>query len=481
MINNVVVKLTPPSTIKSHTDSHSSLLKPHAPDPFSRIVHTAPDPIIKPSFYSEEGCSCEKTDGITTYQLMDYLNKDEIDSIKDRKMKEIAHFQKRYSSNKEIIIAQPNSPLSYPIQGIQVLPLHTIQMKGLSVHTEDIQNYKVVLSASLGIFNTFADVSEEQVKGRENKTLIITTPYLELVNHILHHLTYTSIEFNTKAVDIVTFQMGKYVAEFPVEIKQQQIPVLFDSGPDQKIRSLVTITTKTFLRYNKLRALIRSIRQFYPDIKIIVADDNKNLEKIEDPNVEQYFMPFAKGWFAGRNLAVSQVTTKYIMWVDDDFLFTERTKIEKLVEVLEKTDLDVVGGSVDGNDYKFKLLYQKGDGNGDCLHRRKGHYHKLEGFPNCVIGSGVVNMFVAHTRQILAVGFDPKLSRVAHSEFFFDGFGTLRVGSCNDVVVGHQKKTQANTEAERDYAQFRQNKHPQVKFKLGLLYFKNNLKCYTQN
>lgn len=49
-----------------------------------------------------------------------------------------------------------------------------------------------------------------------------------------------------------------------------------------------------------------------------------------------------QGWFAGRNLAVSQVTTKYVLWVDDDFLFSHDTKIEVLVDVLEKTELDVV-------------------------------------------------------------------------------------------------------------------------------------------
>lgn len=49
-----------------------------------------------------------------------------------------------------------------------------------------------------------------------------------------------------------------------------------------------------------------------------------------------------QGWFAGRNLAISQVTTKYVLWVDDDFLFNKKTKIEMLVDVLEKTELDVV-------------------------------------------------------------------------------------------------------------------------------------------
>ncbi|KAM8945578.1 beta-1,4 N-acetylgalactosaminyltransferase 2-like [Pelodytes ibericus] len=428
-------------------------------------------------FYSKGGCSCEKKPGILMYQLTDYLNKEEVESMKSRRRKENAHFQRRFP-NEEIIIARPNSPLSYPIQGIQVLPLHTIQIKGLSVHEEGVTHYQIFLNASLGILNTFADVSEE-VKGRESKNLIISTPYLQLVNHILQHVTYTSTAYHTNVVDIVTFQMGKHVADFPVEIKQPQMPLLFDSGPDQKISSLVTITTKTFLRYNKLKVLIKSIRQFYPDIKIIVADDNENPEKIQEPNVEQYFMPFAKGWFAGRNLAVSQVTTKYFLWVDDDFLFTESTKIEKLVEVLEQTDLDVVGGSLAGDDFMFKVLYQKGDDDGDCLHRRKGYYQKLEGFPNCVITTVIANLFLAHTRQVLAVGFDPKLDRIAHSEFFFDGFGSLRIGSCGEIDVGHQAKTGVNSEDGKNYTRFRFNND--VKFKLALMHFKNNLKCYTQN
>lgn len=61
----------------------------------------------------------------------------------------------------------------------------------------------------------------------------------------------------------------------------------------------------------------------------------------KDFRCEKCLLP--QGWFAGRNLAVSQVTTKYFLWVDDDFVFTENTKIEKMVEVMEAVpELDVV-------------------------------------------------------------------------------------------------------------------------------------------
>ena len=52
-----------------------------------------------------------------------------------------------------------------------------------------------------------------------------------------------------------------------------------------------------------------------------------------------------QGWFAGRNLAISQVTTKYVLWVDDDFIFSANTKLEKMVDILENTTLDLVRAS----------------------------------------------------------------------------------------------------------------------------------------
>ncbi len=52
--------------------------------------------------------------------------------------------------------------------------------------------------------------------------------------------------------------------------------------------------------------------------------------------------PHYRAGFAGRNLAISQVATKYVLWVDDDFIFTSSTKLEKMVDILERTTLDLV-------------------------------------------------------------------------------------------------------------------------------------------
>jgi hypothetical protein len=45
------------------------------------------------------------------------------------------------------------------------------------------------------------------------------------------------------------------------------------------------------------------------------------------------------------------VTTEYFLWVDDDFFFTENTNLEWMREVLETTDLDLVGGKAGASNW----------------------------------------------------------------------------------------------------------------------------------
>uniref|UniRef100_A0A3Q1ERL8 Glycosyltransferase 2-like domain-containing protein n=1 Tax=Acanthochromis polyacanthus TaxID=80966 RepID=A0A3Q1ERL8_9TELE len=312
--------------------------------------------------------------------------------------------------------------------------------------------------------------------GAGEKEVILESSSLVILNDLLAKVSYASTIYHINTGDLATFQFEDHKAVFPIAIKQPHLPVLYDMGTD--ISSQVTITTKTFLRYDKLNVLLKSIRQFYRNIKVIIADDSLEPEKITGENIQHYIMPPSQGWFAGRNLAISQVTTKYFVWVDDDFLFTKNTKLEKLVEVMEAIpELDVVGGSVQGGQFHFVLEYEEGDEiDGGCLNRRSNtKSHPLPGFPQCSLASGVVNFFMARTDSALKVGFDPKLLRVAHSEFFMDGLGSLLVASCSDVPIDHQPKTKANKDPR--YSRFRSPGRDDTIYKLQLHFFKNNLKC----
>ncbi|XP_063064365.1 beta-1,4 N-acetylgalactosaminyltransferase 1-like [Engraulis encrasicolus] len=374
-----------------------------------------------------------------------------------------------------VLISPPNSPLQYPSNGVPVEPLKTTHLPGLAVHARGRTVFKVSLRASHGVMAVQRVPQEQEVRGQNQSTLDISATSLAHLNDLLAQVTYCSTVYHLHMDDWVHFSFEDHEVIFPVTIKRSSISVLYDPGTD--INSQVTIVIKTFLRYKELRLLIESIRVKYPDIRIIIADDSIEPEKVEGHNIYQYIMPPAQGWFAGRNLAVSQVTSKYFLWVDDDFLFLKETSIEKFVEIMEAIPkLDVLGGTAGSVRFYFTLDHQVGaEGEGGCLSRQKNQHHgPLPGFKDCVLVDIVVNFFLARTDAVRKVGFDPNLQRAAHPEFFTDGLGRLLVASCADpgLVIGHP-----NRERTAEYKKFRHHGNDDTSARLRLYYSKNHLKC----
>ncbi|KAM7372657.1 hypothetical protein PAMP_009809 [Pampus punctatissimus] len=406
--------------------------------------------------------------------LRDSLPEEHKEELIQRRAKELQQHKARTTSVlSRLLFALPNSPLRYPIQGFIVRPLTAALIPGLALYAAQRDSYKVSLSVSKGILTTKFSAEGVTVQGDGETELTVESNSLEVLNNLLSNMFYTSTVYHIHTGDLVSFTFENHEAWFPIIIKQPKMPVLYDMGTD--ISSHVTITTKTFVRYPQLKVLLSSIRLFYSNIKVIIADDSFKPEKITGENIQHYIMPPAQGWFAGRNLAVSQVTTKYFLWVDDDFVFTEKTKIEKLVEVMEAVpELDMVGGAVQRNQFYFSLIYEEGeDGDGGCLHRKsKMKFHSLPSYPQCSLASGVVNFFLARTDAVQRVGFDPKLQRVAHSEFFMDGLGSLLVATCSHVSIGHQRLKHNN-----QYVHYRHPPKKDENMKKQLQFFKNYLKC----
>ncbi|XP_062932002.1 beta-1,4 N-acetylgalactosaminyltransferase 1 isoform X7 [Cynocephalus volans] len=423
---------------------------------------------------AQNNCSCESSGGglplpfqrqVRAIDLTKAFDPEELRAASATREQEFQAFLLRSQSPADqLLIAPANSPLQYPLQGVEVQPLRSILVPGLSLQAASGQEiYQVNLTASLGTWDVAGEVTGVTLTGEGQPDLTLVSPGLDQLNRQLQLVTYSSRSYQANTVDTAQYN----------------------------ISALVTIATKTFLRYDRLRALIASIRRFYPTVTVVIADDSDKPERVSGPHVEHYLMPFGKGWFAGRNLAVSQVTTKYVLWVDDDFVFTARTRLERLVDVLERTPLDLVGGAVReisgfATTYRQMLTVEPGaPGLGNCLRQRRGFHHELVGFPGCVVTDGVVNFFLARTDKVREVGFDPRLSRVAHLEFFLDGLGSLRVGSCSDVVVDHASKLKlpwASRDAGAEtYARYRYPgslDESQVA-KHRLLFFKHRLQCMT--
>ncbi|XP_054905811.1 beta-1,4 N-acetylgalactosaminyltransferase 1a isoform X3 [Poeciliopsis prolifica] len=330
------------------------------------------------------------------------------EAVQQQRAEEYLQFLRRSHTPADmLVIAEAGNPLQYPTQGVKVQPLKTIIIPGLGLRLEGRKSYIVNLTATMGTFDVAATVDRVSVKGMGEKHISLSSPALYALNRQLQFVTFTSTIFHPMTSDLVQLATEGHQSFFTIKVGHRVAPKLYNSGQSKgyNITSLVTIATKTFLRYDKLKDLIASIREFYPTILIIIADDSEHPQPVTGPHIEQYIMPFGKGWFAGRNLAVSQVTTKYVLWVDDDFIFTANTKLEKMVDILEKTTLDLVGGAVREatgytTTFRHTISVEEGGKEGDCLNIRNGYHHAIEGFPNCVVADAVINFFLARTDKV---------------------------------------------------------------------------------
>ncbi|XP_019643116.1 PREDICTED: beta-1,4 N-acetylgalactosaminyltransferase 1-like [Branchiostoma belcheri] len=368
--------------------------------------------------------------------------------VKKRRKKQLEKFRDRVSLQSDpLLLVSGSCPLSYPSMGLQVVPGEAIGIPGISVDDNvGRQHYKVEFSAEFGMLDIAAEVPEVEIGGRRTHSLAMESSSLVHLNRQLDFLIYINIEPELGRLDL-------------------------DDSIDRK----VTVVTKTFLRYESVRNLIRSVRKCYPTIRIVVADDSRPVEDLQGDNVDHYVMPFGAGWFAGRNLAVSQVKTPYLLWVDDDFFFTPKTKLEKLADVLDNADIDIVSGLVgDVVVSTFKLNILEGDEEGDCLVQTYGTYGTLKDFPECHRVDRVTNFFLGRTDKVREVGFDPAFSRFAHTEFFFEGLGKLRSAACTFAQIGHDQTTNDK------YIKFREPGGEYLKFMVNYQYFKYNVKCWNK-
>ncbi|CAH1264039.1 B4GALNT2 [Branchiostoma lanceolatum] len=385
-------------------------------------------------------CVCEEK----SLSFTKTMAKDEKEDLKKRRKKELEKFRDRVSRMSDpLLLVRGHCPLSYPSMGLQVVPGEAIGIPGLSVDDAVFrEQYKVEFSAEFGVLDIAAEVTEVDTSGRKTNSLKIECSCLVHLNRQLDFLVYINTEAELGRLDLANFRYLDHDVTIPIRINFRPVPLLYDPGSDDNIDRKVTVVTKTFLRYFSVRNLIRSIRKFYPTIRIVIADDSRPVENLQGDNVDHYIMPFGVGWFAGRNLAVSQVKTPYMLWVDDDFLFIPETKLEKFVDVLDNADIDIVSGLVGRDRISLKKLnILEGDEEGDCLVQTIGTYGTLKNFPECHRVDRVTNFFLGRTDKVREVGFDPAYSRFAHTEFFYEGLGKLRSAACSFAKIGHNQKS----------------------------------------
>jgi len=108
------------------------------------------------------------------------------------------------------------------------------------------------------------------------------------------------------------------------------------AAPDQ-----TAVIVTTFLRDAALFRCIESIRRFYPDIAVFVGDNGTEsaakTQAMKRWNCTYFHLPFDIGVSGVRNETIKLIPPRYeyLFIAEDDFVFTEQSRLERLRAVLD--------------------------------------------------------------------------------------------------------------------------------------------------
>lgn len=189
----------------------------------------------------------------------------------------------------------------------------------------------------------------------------------------------------------------------------------------KRVDESVTAVIKTFERPQEVRRLITSIRNFYPEMSIIVVDDSQKPLNLDGVTIIE--MPYDSGVSAGRNLAVSHVETKYLLLLDDDFIFYRKTDLEPAVQKMDDNpDIDIMGGEVLTLPLYTRARYESASLYPTSRNATLPHGSSIGGM---AVQNKVANFYIAKTESIKRVGWDDRIKRLDHADFFTRAKGVL--------------------------------------------------------
>jgi hypothetical protein len=190
---------------------------------------------------------------------------------------------------------------------------------------------------------------------------------------------------------------------------------------DEPLDGQMTALVKTFERPHILRRLVASIRRLYPALPIVVVDDSR--EPVSLAGVKTVTMPYDSGISAGRSEGLRHVTTPYVLVLDDDFVFYRRTRLGPALALMERhPEIDIMGGQV----IDLPLLRVR-----PLPH---GAVFPTAATPLVPIGSllgglrvvaKVPTFYVARRDRLALVGWNPRLKRLDHADFFTRALGVV--------------------------------------------------------
>ena len=192
----------------------------------------------------------------------------------------------------------------------------------------------------------------------------------------------------------------------------------------------VTFIYKSFQRQRLAKRLYRNIQRYYPGVRVIIADDSEKPLKLKGPNLQVIQLPYDSGLSAGLNKALAAVQTPYVVRMDDDELLTPCTNFHhQLAFLMAHPEADLVGVLPMTFPAKkgWKRQSVRDYGKFSMANAPKTlkipHGTRLD--ENHIVLGKVPNVFIARTEGYRAVGYDDKIQKIDHHEFFFRAAGKL--------------------------------------------------------
>ena len=209
----------------------------------------------------------------------------------------------------------------------------------------------------------------------------------------------------------------------------------------------VTIIIKTFERPCCIVRLLKSIRQYYPTIQVLVCDDSRtplfNDHESPQANITWLTLPFEAGHSigAGRNHLLDHVRTRYTFLCDDDSVFNGHTCLEKLHKFLEESNYDFIAGAAGEDKANISVFEQQGS----VVYQRFGR-HKGLVCPGVVRCDRVDNVWLAKTNAVNKVRWESRTVANEHNDFFLRASRQdLKIAQMANVHVGHDRDCEIST------------------------------------
>lgn len=208
---------------------------------------------------------------------------------------------------------------------------------------------------------------------------------------------------------------------------------LVSRRPEPVDPSDITAMIKTFERPDACARLVRSLKRLYPAMPIIVVDDSRDPQPL--PGTIFVRLPFDSGVGAGRQAGIERVRTPFLLNLDDDFLLYRRTNLGAALDALARhSQLDLVGGWVIDlplfitHDFRTASLFPTNARAKVAAGTRFGAVEVLDKVPN---------FFLARTDAVRAVGWNARLKRLDHADFFTRAKGKIVSGLLDGFRVLH--------------------------------------------